>query len=176
MRDAIDRTAALSQVRLPREVESDPRHDEVRRVLTAGARRLWAGGVVEAAVVPLTVALRAALTSPATRGSLLRGLETASDTLTAERRGLAALEAAVAARQGQRVSRVLLVANDGAERFSRQLERLAIAHAPRVLVCIVDVPSETLGELLYGAGAVAKLVMTGHKDAATRILLALAAS
>jgi hypothetical protein len=41
-------------------------------------------------------------------------------------------------------------------------------------VCLLDVPSPTLGGLLYGPDAVAKLVLTGHKDAATRLLLALA--
>ena len=161
----------MTSLRLPRDVERDPRPDAVRAALAAGARRLWAGGTVEAAVVPLTEPVRTALGSPAIRNALIRGLEGAEATLVAERRGLDALPAADRA---PRVSRLLLVTNDGAERLYRQVERLATTHAPRVLVCLLDVPSATLGGLLYGPDAVAKLVLTGHKDAATRLLLALA--
>jgi hypothetical protein len=81
-------------------------------------------------------------------------------------------------RQGRRVSRVLLVTNDGAQRFYRQVERLAVMHAPRVLVCVLECESPVLGELLHGSSGgsdgVVKLVLTGHKTAAAGILLTLA--
>ena len=94
----------------------------------------------------------------------------------AERRGLAALPAAEARRQGGRVSRLLLVTRDGAERFYRHVERLAAAHAPRVLVCVVDCDSAQLGGLLYERAAVAKLVLAEHKAAVAAILRAAAVS
>ena len=71
---------------------------------------------------------------------------------------------------------MLVVSNDGAERFYRQVERLASTHAPRVLVCVLDATSSDLGALLYGPDAVVKLVLTAHKTAATGLLLALAGS
>jgi hypothetical protein len=106
---------------------------------------------------------------------LRRGLEAAEGALVAERRGLGALPPAEARRQGARVSRLLLLANDGAERFYRQVERLVATHAPRVLACVVDCDSATLGALLYGSDAVAKLVLAEHKTAVVAILRALAA-
>jgi hypothetical protein len=126
--------------------------------------------------VPLTPTLRAALAALAAQRRLERGLEAADATLAAEQRGLAALAPAVAARQQPRVSRVLVVSNDGAERFYRQVERLALTHAPRVLVCRVDASSAVVGEVCYGPGALAKLVLTTHKTAATDLLRALAGS
>jgi len=96
--------------------------------------------------------------------------------LEAEQRGLAALDPEMAGRQGQRVSRLLLITNDGAERFYRQVERLALTHAPRLLVCVVECDSQVLGTLLYGEDAVAKLVLTTHKAAAAAILRAVASS
>jgi hypothetical protein len=105
---------------------------------------------------------------------LLRGLEAAERALDAEQRGLAALPAAEARRHGSRVSRLLLVANDGAERLYRRIEHLVIAHAPRVLPCIVACDSASLGALLYGPGETAKLVLAEHKTAVTAILRALA--
>lgn len=166
--------APLGAWRLPREIEADPRHPEIRTALGRAARKLWTGGSLEAAVVPLDASLRRALQSPKTAHHLVRGLEAAAAVLVAEQKGLAALDEDVARRQGQRISRLLLVTNDGAERFYRQVERLALAHAPRVVVCLVDCDSGVLGELLYGADAVTKLVLTAHKSAVTGILRALA--
>jgi hypothetical protein len=165
----------VGEPRLPRDVETDPRVAAVRATLQADVRPLWARGTLGVAVVPLTPGLRSALAGLAVAGRIARGLEAAEETLAAEQRGFAALPPAVAARQQPRVSRVLVVSNDGAERFYRSVERLALAHASRVLVCLVDCPSAVLGELLYGPGAVVKLVLTGHKSAATTLLRALAA-
>lgn len=172
MRNAADRSAEVV-VRLPRDVERDPRHAAVLRTLAAERRRLWSEGSLEAPVLPLTAELRAALGNPVLRGALVRGLETVESALAAEARGLAASPAAA---PEPRVSRVLLAANDGAERLYRQVERLSRTHAPRVLVCLVDAPSAELGAVIFGPGATAKVVLTGHKDAATRVLLALAPS
>lgn len=160
-------------MRLPRAVESDPRLDEIRQALDAHRRLLWPGGTLPVAVVPLTSALRGVLQSPATRRGLQRGLESAATVLAAEQRGLQALPTAVTAGHGERVSRVLLIANDGAERFYRQVERLALAHAPRVLVCLVDCTSLVFGELLAPPGSVVKLVLTVHKATASAVLRAL---
>jgi hypothetical protein len=160
--------------RLPRDLESDPRVADVRAALRADLRALWSRGTLAVAVIPLTPTLRTALATLATQGRLERGLETAEATLAAEQRGLQALPPEVAARQRPRISRVLMVTNDGAERFYRGVERLAMTHAPRVLVCLIDCPSPTLGELLYGPNAVVKLVLTAHKTAATSLLRALA--
>ena len=168
----VDGTPA-GPLRLPRGVESDPCHEDVRRALAAHTRKLWSGGTLEIAVVPLTETLRNVLRSPATAPLLQRGLEAATATLAAEQRGLAALPPEVMRRQGRRVSRVLLATNDGAERFYRQVERLVLTHAPRVLVCVLECDSPTLGGLLYGSDGVVKLVLTEHKTAAASILRAL---
>jgi hypothetical protein len=160
-------------VRLPREVEADARHADIRRVLAARTRRLWEQGTLEVPVVALSSALRQELEALTARGFLVRGLEGAHAALGAEQRGLDALAPGVAARQGRRVSRLVFVTRDGAERFYRRVERLAIIHAPRVLVAVLDAESPELGEMLYAPGTAVKLLMTGHKSAAARLLQAL---
>jgi hypothetical protein len=147
----------------------------VADALARRSRLLWPGGTVVASVVPLTTTLRGALIAPTTAVRLRRGLEAAEEALDAEQRGLDALPASEAQRQGGRVSRLVLVSNDGAERFYRRVEHLVIAHAPRLLACIVDVDSATLGDLLYGNGAVVKLLLTERKTTAVAILRAIAA-
>lgn len=159
--------------RLPREIEADAAHAAVVTALGRRTRPLWPGGTVIAPVLPLSPALRAALTAPATLPRLQRGLEAAEATLAAEQRGFAALPPGEAGRRGDRVSRLLLVSNDGAERFYRRVEHVVLAHASRVLACVVDADCAVLGGLLYGNGAVAKSLLTERKTATVAILRAI---
>jgi hypothetical protein len=155
-------------------LEEDPCHDAVRAALAAKTQILWPGGALAVAVVPFTDALRDALRAAAGDGLLRRGLEDAESALAAEQRGLDALPITEARRHGARVSRLIVVANDGAERFYRQVERLVTQHAGRVLACMVECDSSAFGAAIYGAGAVAKLVLAEHKTSTTAILRALA--
>jgi hypothetical protein len=161
---------------LPREIESDPRHGAIRRALEANARPLWPDGTLRVPVVPFSEAVQQALRAPSARAALVRGLEAADGRLASEARGRTALSPAVAARQGDRVSRLLLVTADGAERLARRVERLALRHAPRVLVCRVEATSADLGACVWGPGAAAKVVLVARKEAAAAVLRALAAA
>jgi hypothetical protein len=162
------------QLRLPREIEADPRHAAVQAALASHPRCLWNGGTVSASVIALSDALRRILADPTIRPCLVRGLETAAETLTAEARGLAAQPGADARPPSERVSRLLLMSNDGAERFYRQVERVVLTHAPRVHPCLLECDGATLGALLFGPEAVVKLVLTAHKRATAAVLFALA--
>ncbi|MCC6767089.1 MAG: hypothetical protein IT293_20735 [Deltaproteobacteria bacterium] len=160
--------------RLPRAVEASPRAEAVRAALRADARPLRTGGALAVAHVPMTATLRSMLATLGAAGRLVRGLETAEEALAGERRGLAALPEEIRRRQGSRVSRVLVMSADGADRFHRQVERLVLAHAPRVVACRVDCTSAELGAAAFGPGEVAKLVLSGRKAAAVALLEALA--
>jgi hypothetical protein len=163
-------------VRLPRQIEVDPCHDAVRAALLAHPRPLWAGGEVAVPLLAPTAALVAALRAARGAGHLRRGLEAVEAALAAERKGLAVAERRAGARQGERVSRLLLCARDGAERFYRHVERVLTSHAPRVLGCVVDLDGAPFGEMLYGPGASVKLVMVEHKDAVAAVLRAFVAA
>lgn len=154
-------------LRLPRQLESDPQCASIRAALAADRCALWRDGTVAVPVLALSDPLKDALRTVLGRGQLQRGLETALAALEADRLGLTA-------ERGERISRLLLVASDGAERFYRQVERALTTHAPRVLACRLEVDSATLGELLYGRATAVKLVMADHKDAVSAILRALA--
>ena len=186
MRDPTDRPAALTSAadgsaapwppRLPRAVESGKHRDAVEAALDADRRLLWSGGTLRASHVPLSSSLRTALAALGSRGMLVRGLESAEAELAAERRGLDALPADLRARQGRRVSRVLVVSDDGAAWFYRHVERLVMGNTPRVLVCRVACGAAELGALAFGAGSDAKLVLTNRKSAAAAVLESLIGS
>ena len=157
----------VQDFRLPRQIEADACCGAIQNALTARTCTLWEHGRVVVPALALTASLGEALRAALTRGQLQRGLEAAVASLAAERRGL--LDG------GDRVSRLCLVANDGAERFYRQVERCLMAHAPRLLGGLLAADSATLGELLYGRNTTVKLVLVDHKDAVSSVLRALAA-
>jgi hypothetical protein len=152
---------------LPRQVEADVRIDEVRRVLSAHALPLWTRGEIVVPWLERTPALDAALVRARSTGRMRRGLEDAVASLDAQRRGLLA-------GQDVRVSRLLVCADDGAERFYRTVERTLKSHAPRVLACVLDADAATLGQLLLGAEATVRCVLVEHKEAVADVLLSLA--
>lgn len=162
----------MPDVKLPKQVEQDPRHEAVRRALSADTRLLWPGGKRTVAHLALTPALRQALAEA--RGQLEQGFEGAERVLEAEAKGLVALRQKTGEAQGSRVSRLLLLAADGSERFYRHAESLLARHEERLLVAVVDAPGEGLGEAALGPGRLARAVLVGERDAVSRVLLSLA--
>jgi hypothetical protein len=160
---------------LPREIEADPGHGAIRARLAAVCRPLWHGGKASVAVLPLCPALATALRAAHVDGHLALGLERAAEALTAEARGLDFAARRAATKAGARVSRLLLLSEDGAERLYRHVERLALTHAPRVLVLVLSADATTLGGATTGRDAPVKVVLVQRKRAVAALLRALVA-
>jgi len=159
--------------RLPRPVEDDPRGDQVLHLLTTHTRPLWPGSEIAVASVRLTPRLGAALKNMHHANQVVRGLEFAEQRLAREQRGLAIADRQTGQKRGERVSRLLLLADDGAERFYRNVESLLRRHDPRVLALLLESDSATLGELLFGPGSLARLLLLEHKEAVSYVLLSM---
>jgi hypothetical protein len=160
-------------LQMPRAVERDPRGPEVLRILSTRTRPLWSSGV-EVPTVELGPELAKTLCSAQGFGHVIRGLESAERALAAEARGLRLAQGATPLRSDVRISRLLLLAEDGAERFYRHVETLLRRHGSRVLAVRLHVDARALGELLFGPGRRVRLVMITHKEAVSAILLAMA--
>jgi hypothetical protein len=107
---------------------------------------------------------------------LVRSLEDAERKLAAEGRGLGLVDQKSGVSRGERVSRLLVLADNGADRFYRQVEKLLRQHGPRVLALRLNVKAETLGQMLFGPGHRVLLLLLDHKKAVSAMLLALAES
>jgi hypothetical protein len=164
--------APTSIAPLPREIEADPRGAAIRTRLAGSGRRLWTGGTAMVPVLPLTPAGVAALGAARGAGHLVLGLEAVEEALANEARGLARRPGGEG---GARVSRLLLVAEDGAERFYRRVERLAGEHAPRILVLMLADDAVALGRATVGRETPVKAVLARHKLAVASLLRALCA-
>lgn len=165
----------MEALRLPRRVEDEPGAAHLVRELAARSRPLWAGGELRVPRVEAAPDLEAVLKSAYSAGRIVRGLEGAERALAAEQRGLQHVDQKTGVARGGRVSRLVVLANDGSERFYRSVESLLQRHAPRVLALRLSVDEDALGRLLFGPNQVARLLLIEHKDAVSAVLLALAA-
>ena len=160
--------------RLPRLIESDPRAPQVLCMLSANTRLLWKEGEIEVTVAKLSPELETALRCAHNAGQVVQGLESAERRLLLEERGLRLADKKSSVQRGERVSRLLMMSDDGAERFYRKVESLLRRHGPRMLAVRLEVDAATLGELIFGKGRLARLLMLEHKEAVSAVLLAMA--
>jgi hypothetical protein len=156
---------------LPRALEADAA--ALRAHIDGLARPLWRGATLEAPVVPLEPALATVLAAAARTGTLVLGLEAATAALDREEHGLAAVAARGGTDRAARISRLLLLADDGAERFYRTAERVTRRHASRLLTCRLEAPATALGLAVLGHEAGLKAVLIRHKDGVVGALRAI---
>jgi len=164
----------LSDIRFPRALEADHTAEDIRRALMARTATLEPGGELVVAVITMSDPLKKALQAAGLKGRIRYGLDPIMDRLESEAKGIANVRERQRAPYGDRVSRLLLFSNDGAGRFYRQIERLLLAHAPRVFGCLLDIDSIALGQLLTGKNRTIKLLMAEHKEAVSEILRTMA--
>ncbi|HTV19959.1 MAG TPA: hypothetical protein VMG12_14840 [Polyangiaceae bacterium] len=164
---------SLPTLRLPKTLEADGTGAPLLAALRQNVRKLWSGGAIEVPVSAWSQGLASALTLAEREGHLVQGLEQAEKTLVQHARGVALADARSGAERGARVSRLLVVGNDGTERFYRQAERLVTLHAPRVLPLWIDAGSEQLASVLPRAGGIVRALLIEHKDSVARVLRAL---
>lgn len=164
----------MSSLRLPKDLLSDPRHDEVQAILTKATTPLWERGQHPVPTVALTARLAAELDRSIRLGLAKPGLEGIAIELAREQKGLDALaEKSPATPQNPRISRVLFIASDAAERFYRECDTLLSRYSHRLLICRVAATGDELGLAVARRPKLLKAVLVVDKKAATRSLLAL---
>jgi hypothetical protein len=161
--------------RLPKQLLDEPGAERLASELEARALPLWARGEHRATRVELASGLEAVLRGAFSAGRIVRGLEGAERVLATEQHGLERVDQTTGIERGGRVSRLLVLSDDGSERFYRSVDFLLRRHAPRVLALRLNVGERALGQLLFGPDQVARLLLVQHKDAVSSVLFALAA-
>ena len=160
-------------LRLPKLVESDPRGAALLQSLIEHALPIRAGSEISVPIAQFD-GIESALQSVHRAGRVVRGLETAERALAAEERGLRLADESSGVKRGGRVSRLLLLSNDGSDGFYRQVDNLLRRHGPRVLAIRLDVDAAGLGAPLFGEGSTERLVMIQHKEAVAAVLFGFA--
>ena len=157
----------------PRQVADDPVGARLASEFAARAEPLCPGGIPRVPRADATGGLEKALRSAFSAGRIVRGQEGAERALVAEEKGLKNVDRKTGVERGMRVSRLLVLADDGSERFYRNVDLLLRRFAPRVVAIRLSVDQHGLARLLFGPDQVARLLLVEHKDAVSAMLLAL---
>lgn len=162
------------ELRLPKLVEKDPRSEKILSILINSQKKLWENSKVSVSFLPFSGKFIQSLQMEHRKGRIVRGLESIERNLSAEAKGLTLVDEKTDSHRGQRVSRLLIISNDGAERFYRKVENLLLLHSDRVLAILIAADSLKLGQLFFGEGKAAKLVLLEHKESVASALFSLA--
>jgi len=163
----------LSDMRFPRQLEVGDAAETIRRTLMSRTAKLWPGGYLEIPVIPMTDALGKALRVARLKKQLRYGFEAIVQKLENENKGISHAREISPDQDGNRISRLLLFSDDGADRFYRHIEQLLLTHAPRILGCLLDTDCRIFGRLLTDQDRLIKIVMIEHKAAVSQALCAI---
>lgn len=163
------KTAAI---RLPKQIENDERCDAVSEVL-GKTQKLWSGAKNQVAFIPFSMGLIRAMQMEHKKGRLIRGYELIERTLVTQANGQQQVDEKTGASRGKRISRLLIISNDGSDRYLRKVDALISQHGQIVLPVIIDADSERLGQLFFGEGKAVKLLLVEHKESVAAVLLAM---
>ncbi|GAB4280474.1 MAG: hypothetical protein Kow0029_25090 [Candidatus Rifleibacteriota bacterium] len=164
----------IEELKLPKLVESSPEINLIKDILTKSQRKLWNKSKLSVPLIPASEKILRTLQLEHRKGRIIRGYELIDRNLSAEKKGLMIVDDKTAVKRGQRVSRLLIISNDGAERYYRKIENLIFSHFPRVLPVMIDADSHLLGESFFGEGKAVKVMMLEHKESVSTVLLSLA--
>ena len=164
---------SLQSLKLPKLVESDPRGAALLQHLIEHAEPIRADSEISVSVAQFE-GIETVLQSAHREGRVVRGLETAKRMLATEAHGLNLVDQSSGVKRGVRVSRLLLLSDDGSDGFYRHVETLLRRHGHRVLAIRLDADAAALGAPLFGAGRLTRLLMIQHKEAVAKILLGFA--
>lgn len=161
-------------LKLPKDVTAGPRHDAVLKLLTTDTHPLWTNGRVAVPLIEPSPNLATELRWAVQVGFATQGLEQISKELVREEKGRALLaERTGTPQSASRISRILFMANDGAERFYRECDSLLSEYPDRLLGCLIHADGNALGEAIFGAPKLVRAILINDKKAAARVLLSL---
>jgi hypothetical protein len=161
----------ITTYKLPRQLVSDPKAEGLLEQLFSCTRKLNQESGLVIPVFELTDAFKKSLLTARRAGHAVRGFDNASEILLLERNGILKLNKQDG--QGNRISRLVLISNDGSDNFYNKVNNLLVKYSPRVLGSVIDADSYVLGSLLFGEGKIAKLILIDHKDAVSGVLLSI---
>jgi len=155
-------------MKLPKQLEKEKVESEVRLVLKKESIKICSESTIDIPVLKFNPDLRKNIFTAKYLGELIIGLRAVEKTLESELHGLRKVN-----NQSDRVSRLLIVTNDGSPRFYRQLEFLYKKHGGRLMICRLDVDSFLMGNILGFEDRQVKAILLNRKQSVVNVLKSL---
>jgi hypothetical protein len=162
----------ISEMHFPRQLEASGTAEKIRQALAVRKTMLGPAGKMEVPVLSMDELLTGAIKRARLQRRIRFGFDDIFEKLAAEKKGIDELLQKTKSQQNDRISRLLLFSNDGAERLYRHIEQTLIEHHLRILGCQLDIDSKTLGQLITGRSTGIKVILVEHKDAVSDVLRA----
>lgn len=172
MESNINRTSHSATL-LPKALETAEEGREVLMTLDSHLNPVKPGSEYLLPLFQFSIHIKEALSSARRTGRLTRGIDEAEKMLDAERAGILSVDKKTGSERVERISRLIVVANDGSDRFYRQTKKVVEQNKPRVMVIALDITSFELGEAIFGPGKRALFLLINHKDAVINLLISL---
>jgi hypothetical protein len=161
-------------IRLPKDIVADPRHDAIVRLLTDRVRPLRDSSQNAVPTLEMNDALAKELGRMLVFDQATQGLEAIVELLAKEQKGLDALNRKSPDQpQRERISRLLLVASDGSERFFHDCDSLMTKYASRMICCRIKLTGDELGARVLPKPRLVRAILIHDKKAVSRVLLGL---
>ncbi len=160
-------------IRLPKELESSPEGEAIWNRLVAETTKLWPGSSNEVPIVAMHERLQQSLFYARKAGHVLRSYDQIAIELERGQRGLESLQKKTGQAASNRVSRIVFVTHDGADRLYRRCDELLDLYGNRILLCQLNLSSDELGSILYGDPKNVKVIMITHKRSIIPVLRSL---
>jgi hypothetical protein len=155
-------------MKLPKQLGKEDLEEGVQAVLENESIELCSDSNIYIPVLKLNPELRKQIFYAKFQGELIVGSRDIEKSLKNELHGLKKVN-----NLSDRVSRVLLVTNDGSPRFYRQLEFLHKEQGGRVLICRLDIDSVLMGNILELKEKQVKAVLLNRKESVVNVLKSL---
>lgn len=155
-------------MKLPKQLEKEGVASDVRAALEAERIELYSASKIYIPVLKLTPKLRTNIFHAKSLGELVIGYAAIAKALKNELRGLKKIDSL-----SDRISRLLLVTNDGSTRFYREFAFLQKRQGARVLICRLDVDSVLMADILGLKDQVVKAVLLNKKKSVINVLKSL---
>ena len=155
-------------MKLPKQLEKEGVAPDVRAALEAEHIALCGDSAINIPVLKLTPKLRTNIFHAKSQGEIVIGYEAIAKALANELRGLKKIDSL-----GDRVSRLLMVTNDGSPRFYREVAFLQKRQGTRVLICRLDVDAALMADILGLKDQVVKAVLLNKKKSVIHVLKSL---
>ncbi len=155
-------------MQLPKQLAKEHLESDVREILERESSEICADSEISIPLLKLNSELRKQIFYAKSLGEVTIGFESIEKYLLHELRGLQKVD-----NHAGRVSRLLIVTNDGSPRFNRELEFLHNKQGGRVLICRLDIDSAIMGDILLMKNTLVKAVLMNRKTSVVNVLRSL---
>ncbi len=160
--------AIICGMKLPKELAKENIEAKVLAALERERFEIDSGSGMHIPVLQLNPELRKNIFYAKSLGELIIGSDLIEITLAAERKGLQNV-----GNQSERISRLLLVTNDGSERFYRELSFLQNKQGGRVLICRLNIDSALMADILGLKEKTVKAILVNRRNSVVNVLKAM---